>query len=246
MNFNYTDLKTPNGEFRISPSRIESFFTYPVNWYKENFLGETGFTGNTASTLGTIIHAIAEAVAKNESVEHDEISTYLDTITDPLIDKDDIKANYPEMARALVNEYLLQNIPTEVEQQVMTHVTEDLEIYVGGTYDARNGTTLVDYKTTAIKPNTEKMPFGYKIQLLAYWYALRANGVLIDRLRLVYVVKPTKTLPARVFVVNHMITEEDKKLIVDTLELMAETIQLHKKHPKYIHLLYKSMNLKEQ
>jgi len=245
MDFSYTDLKTPGDAFRISPSQIEKFFSYPSVWYRENFLGEEGFTGNTASTLGTIIHAIAEAVALNESTDRSEIEAYLDTITDPEIDKEEILKHYPAMAQALVNEYLLKNLPTEVEQATMTRM-EGTDIYVGGTLDARNDSTLVDYKTTSKKPNVEKMPFGYKIQLLAYWYALKAEGVFIDRLRLVYIVKATKTLPVRIFVVNHMVTPEDEKMIEETLKLMAETIEVQKSNPDLTHLLYKSYSLKEQ
>lgn len=245
MNFDYNDLETPEGSFRISPSGISKFFDYPSVWYRDNFLGENSFTGNTASTLGTIIHAVAEAVALNDTTERSEIEEYLDTITDPEIDKEEILKHYPEMANVLVNEYLLKNVPDTVEQQTMTRL-EGTNVYVGGTYDARNNSTLVDYKTSSKKPNTEKMPFGYLIQLLAYWYALKSEGIFIDRLRLVYIVKPTKTLPARVFVVNHMVTKEDEKMIEDTLKLMAETVELQQSNPELTHLLYKSMSLKEQ
>ena len=244
MDFTYKDLETPNGEFRISPSQIASFFNYPSVWYKENFLGEKGFTGNTASTLGTIIHAIAEAVAKGEDINRDDIEKYLDTITDPDIDKNEIRRVYPDMAQALVNEYLMKNMPDLVEQPVMAEI-DNTGIYVGGTYDAIRGSTLIDYKTTNKKPSLDSIPFHYLIQLLAYYYALDKQGTYIDRLRIVWVVKPTKTLPARVFVVNHMITDEDKKMIKDTLELMAETITVQRAHPELTHLLYKSMNLKE-
>ena len=59
-----------------------------------------------------------------------------------------------------------------------------------------------DYKTTGKKPNIESIPWGYKTQLLSYAYSLRAEGITIDRIRLVWVVKSTKTLPVRLFVVN--------------------------------------------
>ena len=72
-----------------------------------------------------------------------------------------------------------------------------------------------------------------------------AQDIFIDRIRLVYIVAPTKTLPARLFVVNHMITEDDWRQIDDTLDIMRETFVLQRAHPEYIHLLYKSMKLKE-
>ena len=55
MNFEYNEIDTPDGMFKISPSGISTFFDYPVIWYKRNFLGEDEFKGNTASYLGTKI-----------------------------------------------------------------------------------------------------------------------------------------------------------------------------------------------
>jgi RecB family exonuclease len=243
MNFEYTDIEVPEGSFKISPSGISKFFDVPSVWYRDNFLGENSFTGNTASELGTIIHAIAEAYALDESTNREEVEAYLDTLTDPDIDKQVIRDNYPEMAKVLVNEYLRYNQPDKVEQPVLLNLGDD--VLIGGTYDAIQGSTLIDYKTTAKKPNTETIPWNYKVQLMSYAYALRSNGVLIDRIRIVWVVKPTKTLPARVFVVNHMITNEDWQDIQDTLELMKQTIMLQRSNPEYTHLLYKSMKLKE-
>ena len=242
MDFSYTDIKVPEGVFKISPSGISKFFEMPSIWYGDNFLGENSFTGNTSSYLGTIVHAIAEGVAKGESTSREEIEDFLDTIDDPDINKNEIRSNYPEMSRVLINEYLLKNMPDLVEQQTLAEVSEG--VMVGGTYDAIQGNTLIDYKTAARKPNVETMAFGYKIQLLSYAWSLRKEGTIIDRLRLVYIVRATKTLPARVFVVNHMITPEDWQMIEDTLDLMAETIQLQKSNPEYTHLLYKSMKLK--
>jgi hypothetical protein len=134
-------------------------------------------------------------------------------------------------------------MPDKVEQPVIANLSD--KIVVGGTYDAIQGDTLIDYKTTGKKPNTESIPFGYKIQLLAYVWALRQKGVNIDRIRIVWVVRPTKTLPARVFVVTQVITQDDWKMIEDTLTIIKDTVELQEQHPEYKYLLYKSMQLKE-
>ena len=244
MNFEYHNIPIKEGEFKISPSGISRFFEYPPLWYQDNFTGEQSFTGNTASELGTIIHAIAEAVANNETTTREEIQAYLDTIDNADIDKDEILRAYPEMASVLVNQYLLKNIPDKTEQQTICNLGDN--ILIGGTYDAIQGTTLIDYKTTSKKPNIESMPWNYKTQLLSYCYSLRAEGITIDRIRLVWVVKATKTLPVRLFVVNHMITQQDWKDIEDVLKIMKDTILLGKEKPEYLHILYKSMNLKEK
>lgn len=104
--------------------------------------------------------------------------------------------------------------------------------------------TIVDYKTSSTKPS-DIMPFGYKIQLLSYAWALRQSGTKINRIRLVYVTRPTKTLPERLFVINHMITDSDWKLVEDTLHLIAESVQAIKDYPHLKHLIFKSMSIKE-
>lgn len=242
MTFDYVVPTVPEDcTFRISPSQIDKFFASPVLWYKDNFMGENSFTGNTGSTLGTVIHAIAEAVGKDEATSRDIIEEYLATIIDPEIDLDVVREHYPEMSMALVNEYILPNMPTEVEYQTCANVTEG--IYIAGTVDNRTGDTIVDYKNVTVKPNTEKIPFKYLIQLLAYAFADRDRGIATSRVRLVYTVRRTKTLPVRIFVVNHEITSNDWDMISNTLLLMALTVIKHKEDPDLIPLLYKSMQL---
>jgi len=106
--------------------------------------------------------------------------------------------------------------------------------------------TITDYKNVSTKPKTDSIPFGYKIQMLAYAYADRERGINTDRIRLVYTVRPTKTLPVRVFVVNHMIQESDWILIENTLNLIAESVLAVRNDPSITHLVFKSMNLKQQ
>lgn len=244
MNFEYNPGEMPeNCDFKISPSGISKFFDYPSIWYRDNFLGETSFEGSTSSELGTVIHAIAESVAKGEPTDSSEIDKYIMSIENEEVEKNVVKSLYPGMASVLVNEYLLKNMPDDVEQTITAETKNG--IYVGGTYDARLGNTLIDYKTAKTKPRTETIPFGYKIQLLAYAWILKQFGETIDRLRIVYIVRPTKTLPARVFVVNHMISDEDWDMINQTLNLMADTIIKQKEDPSLIPLLYKSMKLKD-
>lgn len=249
MDFSYTHIKIPDCSFKISPSGISKFFDMPSIWYKEHILGEAGFEGSTASVLGTVIHAIAEAYAKGEDTSRELVDAYLDTInknrkvTLPLIDTDEIKSLYPDMSMTLVNEYVRKNPPTEVEQPIYTKVLDD--IYVGGTCDNLTGDTVVDYKNVSKKPNTETIPFGYLIQLLAYARCYKDNGTPINRVRIVYTVRPTKTLPVRVFTVTHTITPDDWELIDNSLLLIAETVQAVRENPLITHLLFKSYKLKE-
>ena len=110
-------------------------------------------------------------------------------------------------------------------------------------HNKENGMVL-DYKTAGTKPRTDTIPFGYKIQALTYAYIYQAMGYKVDRIRIVYVVKPTKTLPERLFVVTHQITEEDWELVGNTLELIADSILYAEAHPEAIPLIFKSQRLK--
>ncbi len=243
--------------------QIEKFFSYPAIWYAEQVLGEKQFNGNTSTELGTIVHAIAEAYAKGEPTSREEVEKYLTSkiktrsVTDEPLDLELIRDLYPTLSALLINDYLAKNKPSRVEYQTFAEVLPG--IHVGGSVDNRTDTfnskgervsgTIVDYKNVATAPtngNAGTIPFGYKIQLLAYAYCDRAQGILTDRLRLVYTVRPTKTLPARLFVVNHQITDSDWELIENTLMLIAETVQVSRSNPELVHLLFKSMKLKKE
>jgi hypothetical protein len=105
---------------------------------------------------------------------------------------------------------------------------------------------VVDYKNVGQKPG-DAIPWNYYIQLMAYAYMYKKqHNIPIDRIRLVYTVRPTKTLPVRVFVVTQQIGERDYQAIEDVLTLIADTVLLSMKDPSLNYLLFKSMQLKEQ
>lgn len=66
-----------SNEIGISPSQLSRFFEKPHEWYRTQILGEEGFTGSTASLLGTIVHFIAESFTKTQSVDKHEIYRYI-------------------------------------------------------------------------------------------------------------------------------------------------------------------------
>jgi len=267
--FDYNNIEIPNCSFKISPSSIDKFFKYPSVWYEENILGKKSFTASTSTVLGTIVHAVAQSYAQKLNLGRTEIDAYIDKMAkaqplgdDPIM-KDIIKDAYPDMAMALINEYVRHNPSIEVEQSLFTPVLDD--IYVGGTCDALGGTIkdgmIVDFKTHNSKTEPKSIPWGYKIQCLAYAYMYKkCRGIPINRIRLVYVSRPIddryisektgkpcgKIHPPKVTVLTETITEEDWAMIEDTLQLIAETVKVvTKKHPELIHLLFKSMKLKE-
>lgn len=241
--FNYTDIEMPEDcKFKISPSQIAKFFNYPPIWYKEQILKETEDIHNTSMVIGTVCHYIFEKVALGEHPDVEYINNEIDKLEGENLDHEKVKDIYPSVAEKVVNEYLLKNMPTKVEHQCYAKVLDG--VYVGGTIDNITNSIVTDYKIVAAKPPAQ-IPFNYRIQLLSYAYILNRQNIFVDRIRIVYGVKPTKTLFPRTYVVTEMITFQDWQLINDTLKLIAETIYALDKYPEITHLLFKSMNLKK-
>jgi hypothetical protein len=243
MDFTYNDIHIDNCVHKISPSQIDKFYTEPTIWYKEQMLGETVFKGSTSTELGTVIHAIADSVATTGAYSDLDVVDYIDSITDPDVDKDTLHSTYLELARAVINEYLVNNKPEVTEEQLTMHIKDN--VYVGGTCDFRDGTIVGDYKTVSRKPSLEKIPLSYKRQLMSYARMYKEQGLEIDTIRIVYIVRPTKTLPARIFIVDHAVEYDDWVMIDNTLELIADTVLLSNKQPELRYILWKSMEYKE-
>ena len=238
--------------FSISPSQIEKFFTYPSIWYMEQVLGTTAtFLGNTATVTGTICHHIYKSVTEKIVVTREDINKqlleYHSMKPELELDVNQIMIDYPLVTSVVVNDYTIPadtvNKLIKCEHNVIGKVSEG--IYIGGSTDRIEGDCIVDYKTVSKLPNQDKIPFGYKIQLLAYAYAARKMGFEINRIRIVYGIKPTVKLPARCVVVTEEIDFIADKLINDTLQLIGETVLMAKDNPKIVHLLFKSLDLKQ-
>ncbi len=247
MNFEYNSFTIPGAKYKISPSSIGLFFENPTRFYREKVLNEKGFIASTSTVLGTIIHGLAETYVTGEPQSREECDAYADRMALEFdeVDPEIVKTLYPGMASLLINNYVKGNKPDKVEEAIYTEVKDG--IYIGGSCDAfyTNGMVL-DYKSAGKKPNTETIPFNYKIQLLAYSHIYRSMGYDVDRIRIAYIVRPTKTLPERLFVVTQQITEEDWDLIEQTLELISDSILYCQKHPEAIPLIFKSQKLKGQ
>ena len=264
--FDYNDIQIPDCSFRISPSSISKFFDYPSVWYKDNILGQKEFTASTSTVLGTVVHAFAESYAKGLDLSREEAEAFITQSaksqpigSDPILIQD-IKDAYPEMAMRLINDYIRKNKPTVVEEQIYAKVLDD--IYVGGSCDAvtYNSTSGIvqDYKTYNSTTKPKSIPFGYKIQCLAYAWIYKQKSIPIDRIRIIYVNRPIDTrsisektgkpigkiTPPEVTVLTEVITPDDWELIENTLKLIAETVQYVRQHPDTAHLLFKSYKLK--
>lgn len=251
--FRYTRPKLPDDAiFSISPSQVDRFFSDPAQWYREQVLGEEQkFKGNTASVLGTVAHYIYASVTLGKEISREYINSQLEAFNEIMgkeidLDLPYVLTNYPLVVNKVVNGYVIpQDVlypKALVEHEVVAEVLPG--IYISGTCDRIEGDCLTDYKNVGTKPNEYVIPSYYKSQLLTYAIALRLKGIEINRIRIVYGVRPTKTLPARYFKVTEVITHEDEKYIMDTIKLISESVVKVKEDPSLAHLIFKSYDLK--
>ena len=238
--------------FNISPSQIDKFFSYPSVWYRENLLGqEQSFQGNTASVTGTIAHYIYKCVTQKIPVTREDINAqlmrYAQIVQNPDLDVNQVMIDYPLVTAEVVNNYIIpqdaKGMQVRCEDLIIAEVLKG--VYVGGSCDRLEGDTVVDYKNVGKLPNQDVIPFNYKIQLLAYAYIYRKKGFEVNNIKLVYGIKPTKTIPARCVCVNEPIDYIADKLIGDTLQLIAESVLMVKENPRLAYLIFKNLDFKE-
>lgn len=262
LDYNPGTTELPEGAFRISASQFSKFMAKPHEWYRETVLGEEGFTGSTASVLGTCVHYIAEMKGKGLEPDKAEIEQYIINHEDhPDVDTAEVRSQYAQMGMTLVNDYLRHNKNYRVEEFVSTQIGN---FYPSGSCDAVRGSDdsacIVDYKTYNSKTKPKSIPMNYKYQLLIYAYIYAQIGVQVDRIRLVYVNRSVdgryisdktgkacgKIHPPEVTVLTEYITEEDYDFIESVLKLCAETTQLALDKPELAYMLFRDYRLKQE
>lgn len=148
--FQHTHVEIPEGGFKISPSQISEFFSCPVCWYKSEVLGEKDFK-NTSTHIGTAMHYIAEqyALSQINGTELDtdalaeKVEDDLAEVTNPDVDHAEVLSLYQDMGQTLINEYVAQNIPTEVEVELCSEIKDG--VYLAGSCDNLSGVTRKYY-----------------------------------------------------------------------------------------------------
>jgi CRISPR/Cas system-associated exonuclease Cas4 (RecB family) len=267
MNLEYYDGKNeiPEGDIRISPSQISKFFDYPSVWYKNNILGIDKFKGNTSSVIGTIVHACAENYVVNGELtdkDKEEIDAYIMKQAEeiPELEIEVVKTQWYPMYTTLVNTFLQHNMPTSVEDFMSEKLLDG--IHLGGSCDyykdTSEGGVVLDYKTSNTLTPPSKIPWGYKIQALAYAWLYKKQGKDVRKIAICYITrnavgrlsektgKPMKDYPSTTGVLVHDITQEDWEAIENVITLIKESIEAHKKYPELTHIIYKSMSLKKE
>ena len=202
----------PSDAFGISPSNVFKFFDKPHEWYNEQILGNTGFTGSTSTVLGTIVHYCAEQFATTQSVDKSHIYQYIanqccngiivpsnleeEEIEEFLVDNqhsDDIDAstileNYKPMGNAIISHLRSTGLPSRTEELISAEVIPGY--YACGSADAVRGQTLIDYKTCGPTGVKSTIPYNYKLQLLTYAWIYRQNGIPISSIQIIWINRP--------------------------------------------------------
>lgn len=252
--FTYNEgLDVTDGAFRIGASQVSKFFDNTSSWYRENLLGEEGFTGNTASMLGTIVHAGIEMHVTEGEVDWTAIEQHIDSIDNPEVDTNHIRSQYGIMLDAIIP-YVEEKMPDEVEKFVFYEILPG--IGAGGSIDAVVGDTIRDWKSTSSKSVPTKFTRAYWFQQMTYAWVLKQLGTDINFIELVYVTqsdmgrvsektgKPLKDYPSVCSVVREEVTQENLELIGSCLKLIAESVQTWNTNPELRHLLAQDMRLK--
>jgi phenylpyruvate tautomerase PptA (4-oxalocrotonate tautomerase family) len=247
----------------FSPSKFSMFIDKPHQWYREQILEEQGFAGNTSSVIGTIVHYIAEMVAKDKPIDKEQINAYIDAkeVSEDY-NPDTVRECYPEMAEALINGYVMERKSNFINTELNLFSELYSDYFLGGTLDVLEGSVddamITDYKTYNSKTKPRSIPSYYKYQLLVYVALCLAVGIKVNRIRLVYVNRPIvgeisektgkqlKSYPSEVTVLTEEVTEEDKEFIQSMLHLAVDSCDAAKEYPELTHIIFHDMRLKKE
>jgi len=235
-----------NGAFRISASQLSKFFDKTSEWYHENLLGAEGFTGNTATNLGTVVHAGIEMYITEGDVNWEALRNHIMSIDHPDVDVYHILDQFEPMITAVLP-FVDANMPDEVEKFVFHELLPG--IGAGGSIDALRGDTIIDWKTTSAKTPPTRFSRNYWFQQMTYAWVLRQQGINIRFLKLVFITqnetgrvsektgKPLKDYPSQYHVVTEEVTDEGLELIGSCLNIVAESVKAFQEKPELRHLL---------
>jgi len=262
--FEHTKVEIPEGSFGISPSGIGRFFSNPVSWCNTNLRGGELIT-TTSMVLGTTVHEIIDQYLKGNldtsekrDVMNEFVETFVDNESKRLLDLDTgvILGNYKPMSEAAING-IISNGMLGGDSEVSMALEVADSFYLRGTSDYIYGDCIVDWKTTSLMSAPKDINFGYLIQSLAYAKMANNNGYTIDRIAIGYITrnnvgrisdktnKPMRDYPSTLTMRYHQITQEDWELLDDAIQLIVESVKLVKEHPEYMHIVFKSMGLKQ-
>jgi hypothetical protein len=231
-----------NGFRVISPSGAKNFLSKPYEW-RLNVLDNTPtFFGNEATVVGSLVHRYIELYRSNELTQDGRLPTIdRDTILATTSDYNvqQIHNDYPMMCEA-VKEHYLDVYPTDVlSEEYMELELTDRKILIAGTVDELdlNNGVLTDFKTCSKAPKDESFMLPYLYQLSVYNALLmKTRGVDVDRFRIVFIQRPTKTIGSRIYIAE---CDAISNLGSDLLNNILETIDVIDSNPKMKDIIFR-------
>lgn len=219
---NYAEFKASGGKI-ISPSSMLNLQNNAHEWY-QNYSGTNPnpFHGNESTVLGSLVHAQIEAFHEGKVINHSEMVTYVDEQAVYIPELVGQGINISNEAILMFNAWKAE-APSKLRAKPMYseyYMEFDLEpnIRLAGTTDAiymlPDGTVCItDWKTA----KTKKSTIGdYMAQLLSYVIMAEKQGMKVSKVAICYIIRPTKTLPARVFYCEEHVNN-DFKLEISTM-----------------------------
>lgn len=243
--FQYADRKE-SGYTILSPSGMNKFYTDIKEWKTNVIDGNQTFFGNQATMMGSIVHLYAEYFREKKLTKEGKLpSIALDSMLSSSTDLDikDIYSNYPIMCESLKENYL-DIYPQEVlTEHYMEFELED-KILLAGTVDEIDVVNKIctDFKTSG-KPYKDETDLAKHFVQLSVYHALtdKIDNIEIDTYRIVNIVKPTKTIGARVVILECDSDLEYGKKIIN--EVYQATL-LSKKNKDLLDMLFKDNPMK--
>ncbi len=245
-----------NGGIVLSPSGIGKFFNEPNEWYLDR-IGETTFDGNTYTVLGNALHGAIDAYWHGDEVTEDEVvlwiqAKYSEQMVEiigkdklgndiPKVDMEFVAKNFMPMFIEWVSKYAtLYPKPDLLEEDLSLDIQKGM--IMAGTldgYEIDRG-VLIDYKTAGRMPGKDaKISESHRLQLSAYAFMMIAAGYEVNTIRIVYLVRPTKTIGARIKIIDEELDEKTLLTMVETVEMMKESWNVSIKYPELTKILFR-------
>lgn len=230
--YQYKDwLDSDSNNIIISPSGLRNFISNRGEWYGNTILKEKSFTGNEASTLGSMLHLYAQEYYEG-TLNQDN------TLADWKIKQ--IAKDYPnaikefERIYPFFKEVYLDNStkPNYCEKYLEYDLTPNIKL--AGSMDAivqENGKWIIlDYKSTS---KTFKDLESYFLQLSVYSLLVELTmGIKIHSIRVVGII--TTKEPKIIIVEDKPNVDYVKQLLND----VVYSIQLVKDNPELMSLIF--------
>ncbi|MHA1662483.1 MAG: PD-(D/E)XK nuclease family protein [Candidatus Thorarchaeota archaeon] len=258
----------PPNQIKISPSSFSRFFGDKSHeWWRELILGSEGFTGNSGSHIGNIVHHQAECTFANTELTNDEIEDYISTITDFYeegnyarnTDTNLIRSSHTAMRRLIydyVNSIDIESSEGYLWKQILPGVV------LAGSYDAlvRNsdGTyTVLDWKTCGDKLPPKKMSYAHQLQSYLYAHLLELErGIKVSSVRIVYITRfhpgiisektgrTGKSYEPTLTPIDKDFNDGSREFIASLVSLVSESLAYLLANPDSFYLLARDYRLK--